>query len=200
MERFIIWAQGLAMTLGGPGLFALAFLDSSFFSLPEITDVIVIWMVMQHESLMVYYVAMTTFGSVVGCLLVYQAGYRGGEAVLCNWFSADRINRAFTKFHRHGLLALFVSSLLPPPAPFKIFVLMSGVARIPWLGFLTVVGIGRGLRYFIAGTLAVRYGDQAIEFLRNFGKPVFSVILLVLLVIGVGYTLWRRRSARLSRI
>ena len=125
MERFIVWAQGLAMTLGGPGLLALAFLDSSFFSLPEVTDVLVIWMVTQHESLMVYYVAMTTFGSVVGCLLVYAAGFRGGEAVLRNWFSADKINRAFSKFHRHGMLTLFVSALLPPPAPFKIFVLMS---------------------------------------------------------------------------
>ncbi|MAP40073.1 MAG: hypothetical protein CL879_10730 [Dehalococcoidia bacterium] len=199
MERFIVWAQGLAMTLGGPGLFALAFLDSSFFSLPEITDVLVIWMVTQHESLMVYYVAMTTFGSVVGCLLVYAAGFRGGEAVLRNWFSADKINRAFSKFHRHGMLTLFVSALLPPPAPFKIFVLMSGVARIPWLGFLTVVGIGRGLRYSIAGILAVRYGDQAIDFLRHFGKPVFSVLLLALLVFGVGYILWRRHSARVSR-
>tara|TARA_B100000929_G_scaffold128790_1_gene102023 strand:+ start:1757 stop:2359 length:603 start_codon:yes stop_codon:yes gene_type:complete len=199
MERFIVWAQGLAMALGGPGLFALAFLDSSFFSLPEITDVLVIWMVTQHESLMLYYVAMTTFGSVAGCFLVYAAGYRGGEAVLRNWFSADKIDRAFTKFHRHGMLTLFVSALLPPPAPFKIFVLMSGVARIPWTGFLTVVGIGRGLRYFIAGILAVRYGDQAIDFLRHFGKPVFSVLLLVLLVTGVGYILWRRHSARLSR-
>ena len=97
------------------------------------------------------------------------------------------------------MLALFVSALLPPPAPFKIFVLMSGVARIPWSGFLTVVGIGRGLRYLIAGILAVRYGDQAIDFLRHFGKPVFSLLLLVLLVIGVGYILWRRHSARLSR-
>jgi len=142
---------------------------------------------------------MTTIGSVAGCFLVYAAGYRGGEAVLRNWFSADKIDRAFTKFHRHGMLALFVSALLPPPAPFKIFVLMSGVARIPWSGFLTVVGIGRGLRYFIAGILAVRYGDQAIDFLRHFGKPVFSLLLLVLLVIGVGYILWRRHSARLSR-
>lgn len=195
MERFIVWAQGLAMALGGPGLFALAFLDSSFLSLPEITDVIVIWMVTQHKSLMVYYVAMTTLGSIVGCLLVYAAGYKGGEVVLRNWFSADKISRAFTKFHRHGMLALFVSALLPPPAPFKIFVLMSGVARMPWLGFLVIVSISRGIRYFIAGFLAIRYGDQAIDLLRHFGQPVFSVLLLVLLVTGVAYAVWRRLGA-----
>ena len=38
MGRIADWARGVALSLGAPGLWFIAFLDSSFLSLPEITD------------------------------------------------------------------------------------------------------------------------------------------------------------------
>ena len=71
MERFLNPLLELARNLGGPGLFLVAFLDSSFLSLPEINDLLIIWMVTRNEALMPYYATMATLGSVAGCLLLY---------------------------------------------------------------------------------------------------------------------------------
>ena len=192
MERFGVWVQGFAMSMGGPGLFFIAFLDSSFLSLPEINDILVIWMVTQRKELMLYYAAMATFGSLTGCLALYAIGRKGGEALLRRRFSAERLDRAFARFHRYGIFALLIPALLPPPAPFKVFVLMGGVARISLPSFTSAILIGRGARYLIEAWLAVRYGDRAIEFVQQNGKMMSLALALIALVGGVTYILWRR--------
>ena len=68
--------------LGGPGLFVVAFLDSSFMSLPQINDLLVVLMVTQHKERMPYYAAMATLGSVAGCYVIYYLAEKGGEAFL----------------------------------------------------------------------------------------------------------------------
>ena len=40
MRRIVDWVQAFALALGAPGLFVVAFLDSSFLSLPEINDLL----------------------------------------------------------------------------------------------------------------------------------------------------------------
>ena len=82
MQSFIKWVYGLALSLGGPGLFVVAFLDSSFISLPQINDLLVVLMVVRNKALMPYYAAMATAGSVAGCYVLYLIAERGGEAFL----------------------------------------------------------------------------------------------------------------------
>ncbi len=68
MRRFADWIQAVALSLGAPGLFIVAFLDSSFLSLPEINDLLLVIMVTQHKSRMVLYATSATLGSIAGCL------------------------------------------------------------------------------------------------------------------------------------
>ena len=82
MRSFITWLHGIALTLGGPGLFAVAFLDSSFISLPQINDILVVLMVIEHKERMLYYALMATAGSVAGCLAIYYLAEKGGETFL----------------------------------------------------------------------------------------------------------------------
>ena len=69
MGRFVHGIQALAMTMGAPGIFLVAFLDSSILSLPEIADILVIYMVTTHRSLFLLYVASATVGSLAGSLI-----------------------------------------------------------------------------------------------------------------------------------
>ena len=193
-EAFASWLEGVASSLGGPGLFVVAFLDSSFLSLPEINDVLVVLMVTRDKVRMPYYAAMATMGSVTGCLVLYGLGRRGGEAIVRERVTGPRLETAMRLFRRFGALAIIVPALLPPPAPFKVFVLLSGVVRVPWLRFCGAVAVGRGIRYFGEGLLAVRYGDQAIEFLRGNGLLVSSVLAVLMLVSCGAYVLMRWRS------
>ncbi len=194
MSRIVNWLEALTSSLGGPGLFAVAFLDSSFLSLPEINDVLVVVMVTQDEALMPYYAGMATLGSICGCLVLYGLGRKGGEAILRRRFSVSRLERALALFQRFGVLAVIVPALMPPPAPFKVFVLLSGVAKVPALTFSGAVAVGRGMRYFGEGALAVRYGDQAIELLRENGPLVFLGVAVVVLIGCGAYSLARQRG------
>ena len=144
---------------------------------------------------MPYYAAMATLGSITGCLVLYVLGRKGGEAILQKRFSGPRVEKAMGLFRRFGVLAIIVPALLPPPAPFKVFVLLSGVTRVPWPRFCGAVAVGRGVRYFGEGLLAVRYGDEAVELLRANG-PLVSLVLAVVVLLGVGtYILMRRATA-----
>ena len=199
MRGFVDWIQTTALALGAPGLFIVGFLDSSFLSLPEINDLLVIWMVTQHKSRLVLYAGAATLGSIAGCMVLYYLGRKGGDAFVRKRFSGDRVDRALDVVRRNGVMAVLIPSLLPPPAPFKIFVLLAGVAGITAPRFAIAIGIGRGLRYFAEGLLAVRYGDQAMEYLQNNLRTV-SLAIVGLLAFGlIGYLLWNAAKARKSR-
>ena len=191
MGKFVDWIQALALGLGAPGLFLAAIADSSFLSLPEVVDILLIWMVTQHKSRMLLYASSATLGSVVGCLLLYALG-RKGDQFIARRFSAARVERALGAFRRFGMLAVLIPSLLPPPMPFKIFVLLAGAAGITTGRFVMAIAVGRGIRYFGEGLLAVWYGDQAMQFLQANGRTV-SLSLAVLLAAALGgYLLWQK--------
>lgn len=192
MRRVADWLQAAALSLGAPGLFIVAFLDSSFLSLPEINDLLLVIMVTEHPSRMVLYAASATLGSIGGCLALYYIGRKGGDAFVRKRFHAATVDRALATVQRYGLLAVLIPSLLPPPAPFKIFVLLAGVAGIGVWKFVVALAIGRGTRYFGEGLLAVWYGEQAIDFLRENAAAV-SLVLVGLLVAGLAAYLIRRR-------
>jgi membrane protein YqaA with SNARE-associated domain len=196
MKSFLASIQSFALGLGGPGLFLIAFLDSSFLSLPQINDLLIIWMVTRQPERMVYYAIMATLGSVAGCTVMYYIGRKGGQAILRKRFKDSQVTRGLELFQRYGVLAVIVPALLPPPAPFKIFVILAGVAGVPLPKFWFAVAAGRGLRYFAEGVLAVQYGREALTFVQTHGRTLSIVVALTVLVGAVLYVFWRRRASR----
>jgi membrane protein YqaA with SNARE-associated domain len=193
MKRLVSWVQGFALALGGPGLFVIALLDSSFLSFPEVVDLLIIVFVTQHKERMIYYASLATLGSIAGCFLLYYVGVKGGEAFVRRRFHEAHVDRALALFQKHGLLSVIVPSLLPPPVPFKPFVLIAGIARVRPLDFLLAVAVGRGIRYFGEGFLALLYGDRAAEFLKNNAQPVSLVLAAVALLGGAGWIWFKSR-------
>ena len=193
MQSFIAWIYGIAVSLGGPGVFIIAFLDSSFISLPQINDILVVLMVSRHKSWMPYYAAMATLGSVAGCYAIYYLAERGGEAFLKKRLKQTHMDRALGLYRRHGLLALMVPALLPPPAPFKLFVLAAGLARVRPLSFVAAIAVARGARYLALGLLTVYYGDFALELMRTRGREIAVWIVAFILTAAAAWWLWSRR-------
>jgi len=185
--------------MGAPGLYLVAFLDSSFLSLPEITDLLVIWMVTRSPQRMLLYVAAATIGSLTGCLLMYFLGRKGGDALIRKRFATASVERAMAAFQRYGVMVVLIPAILPPPAPFKIFVLLAGVAGISPGKFAAAIVIGRGARYLTLGILAVEYGERAMAYVEENGLQV-AIIVVGLLVAGlVGYLVWTKAQAAKSR-
>ncbi len=188
------------VSLGGPGLFFIALADSSFLSLPEGNDIlIVVLSTGQSWQLMTYYVVMTTLGSICGCAVLYSVGRRGG-AFLRKRLKEERMKEMEDLYRKWGVWAVAIPSVLPPPTPFKIFVLSAGLFRLPFLQFLLSVAVGRSIRYFMWGILAVLYGELARDFLEQ-NLPVVGTVLFALFVTAmVGYAImWLRARRRAPR-
>ena len=198
MKRFLASIQGMAVALGGPGLFIIGYLDSSFLSFPEVSDLLIVGMVMRRPHLLVYYALMAALGSVLGCLTIYYIARKGGEAFLRKRFKGHHVDRGLKLFQKYGLLVLIVPALLPPPAPFKIFVLLAGVAAIPVWQFVTAIGIARIVRYGGEGLLAVWYGDRAFAFLHQHAKEAGLWLAGAALVLGGAWIAWQRSRARVT--
>jgi membrane protein YqaA with SNARE-associated domain len=199
MDRFVGRLRALALALGAPGLFLIAFLDSSFLSLPEIADILVVYMVTQHKHRMLLYVAATLLGSLTGCLVMYYIGLKGGDALVRRRFSGGSVDKARGAFRRHGIMAVLLPSLLPPPAPFKIFVLLAGAAGIHVTQFTLAIVIGRGARYLLLGLLAIEYGDRTMAFVGEHAVMVSLVTVGILAGGFVAYLLWTKAHAAKNR-
>ena len=198
MSRFLAWIQGFAVALGGPGLFVIALLDSSFLSFPDVTDVLIVVLVAKHPERFLWYTLLPTIGSIIGCYLLYSLAKRGGEAFLRKRLRERHVERAFAIFRKYGLFAVAIPSILPPPVPFKMFVLVAGAARVRTLDFLVAVTIGRGIRYIGEGVLALWYGEWALEFLRTNARAVSLWLGAIVATIAVVWMWWSRRQGRID--
>jgi len=178
----------LAIRLEGTLILLVALADSSFLTLPEVNDVlIVVLSAGKPWGRMLLNVLLTIVGSIIGCSLLYSVGRKGGSPLLKRTFSESAVQRAERFIARFGTLGLFVPSILPPPCPFKIFVLSAGVFRLGRLKFLTAVALGRTVRYLTWGILAVLYGEPVRAFVevnaRKVGVALFVTFVLVALLL-----------------
>ena len=190
VDRIEEWASGV----GGLGLFVVAALDSSFLSFPQVNDLLIIFLSTRTPVLMPYYAGMTTAGSLLGCFVLYEFARRGGEVFLRRRFSTARVERGLKLYQRYGLLAVVVPALLPPPIPFKLFVLLAGAAKVARWKFAVAVLVGRGIRYFGQGYLAVLYGERAAALVQEHGAAVGIALAVTALAIGIGYYLVKVRG------
>jgi membrane protein YqaA with SNARE-associated domain len=184
------WKQKIvafAGTLGAPGLFLISFLDSSVLTFPVINDLLLIELCIQHPARMPVYASMAALGSVLGCALLYFIARKGGEA----FFHRKAGKRGQVIRHwveRNGFGGMLVAALLPPPTPFKVFVLAAGVFRVPLWSFTSAIALARCFRYFGIGYLAMRYGSEALPYL---GQHKLQVVAIVVLLVAVSYALSR---------
>jgi membrane protein YqaA with SNARE-associated domain len=167
LQRVVAWILPLAEQLGAPGLAIIAFLDSSFLSLPQVGDALIVALTIQHPERWFLYSGATTLGSTAGCFVLYSIARKGGEAFLRRQFSEKQIERGLGLFRRHGLLAVVVPAMLPPPTPFKLFVLLAGVAGVRPAAFVIGIAVGRAFRFGAEGWLAYKYGSQATQYIQE---------------------------------
>lgn len=194
-EQVVAVIQPWAEQYGAAGLTVLAIVDSSFIPLPQVTDTLLIGLTIAHPSRAALYALSTTFGSVVGCYLLFAVGRKGGEAFLRSRFHERHIDRGLALISQHGWLAVAVPSLMPPPTPFKLFVILAGVAGLRPATFAMAILVGRGARYSAEAWLAYAYGARAVAFV-NERLPVFLAATAATIVVGGVALMWWRRRRR----
>lgn len=169
------------ITFGAFGLFTVALLDSTFVPLPSSADALMLILTTAHPSWMLLYAFMATAGSAIGCWVLYLVSRRAGARALKR-FSERKQQRVKELIERYDVIAVLVATLLPPPFPFKLFVVSAGVFRFSLVRFMIAIVVGRAFRFLLEGYFAVRYGAEAKEILAKYypwiGLGVVAAIVL----------------------
>jgi membrane protein YqaA with SNARE-associated domain len=188
-QKVVAFATGL----GAPGLFLISFLDSSVLTFPIINDLLLIELSIEHPARMPLYALMAALGSVLGCVALFFIAEKGGEA-LFHKHAGDRAHAIRHWVVQNGFWGMLFAALLPPPTPFKVFVVAAGVFEMRLASFASSIGLARLIRYFGIGFLAIRYGNDALPFLKQHkGSVALVIVVLVVASYGLSRLILRHR-------
>jgi len=198
-ERYTAFVWGVLKPLGPWGVFGIAFVDAAFMGIPM--DPVVAGYVWADRSHFWMYILMASAGSALGSLPLYLIGYKGGELLLAKRISKERMQRMRDRFERQEFFALMIPSMLPPPAPFKLFVLSAGVFEMHVTAFLGAIFLGRMLRFSILTALVLLFGPQVISLVGNMFREHLGVSIAVLVgIVVLIYVLYRLLRAPVVEI
>lgn len=182
LDKLRDWFLAFTSAFGGAGIFCVSFLDSSVLTFPVATDLLIIQLSVKHPARMPFYALMATVGSLGGCVLLYYLAKKGGEAMFRR-SAGHRAARIRGWLDRNDFLSVAIPSVLPPPMPFKVFIIAAGVFQMKLRTFVIALLLARGFRYFAEGILAVKYGEDAWRLLKE-NRLEFVGVLLVLMFLS----------------
>jgi uncharacterized membrane protein YdjX (TVP38/TMEM64 family) len=86
--------------------------------------------------------------------------------------------------------------MLPPPTPFKAFVLASAVAEMSISHFLLAIFFGRFVRFTALAALVIYLGPGAVGTIRIFFSHHFHWLVLIAIAGVATWLIVRRRTSR----
>ncbi|HVP54556.1 MAG TPA: VTT domain-containing protein [Candidatus Eisenbacteria bacterium] len=193
LAKWSHWILAVLTPLGVWGIMGFAFVDAAFFGMP--LDPIVAGYAYAAPRRFLLLSVLAAIGSALGSIVIYSIGYKGGEVLLVKRMGQARFNKIQASFERHEFLALMLPSMLPPPTPFKLFVLAAGVAEMRFSHFLAAIFFGRFLRFSLESVLVIYFGPEIVGF---FGSVIHHHARLGIAVVAVlalvGWWIWRVRK------
>ncbi len=177
-------------------MLVIAALDGAFLGLP--VDAVVASYVYQDRGRFVLYALMASAGSALGSIVIYVIGYKGGEELLRKRIPPARFAKIHAAFDKHPFWSLMLPAMLPPPTPFKLFVLAAAVSEMGFLRFLLAIFSGRLVRFIVLGVLTIKFGPNVVHWL---GTLFLQHYYLLLEAIIAGLLVWwvlRRRKRKIT--
>jgi len=196
LKKYTAWIWKVLAPLGPWGVFAIAAVDGSLLGMP--VDAVVAGYVYNDRPHFLFYVVMASAGSTLGSLVIYAIGYFGGETFLRKRIPEERFAKIHASFERHEFWAVMFPAMLPPPTPFKLFVLAASAFEMRFMHFLAAVFAGRFVRFFVLAVLTIEFGPQVVHLVGAMAKQHLGWILATvaggLLLTGLIWRSQRRRK------
>ncbi|NOZ80690.1 MAG: DedA family protein [DPANN group archaeon] len=191
INALVSWTQTTFAPLGAPGLFILAFMESSFFPIPP--DVLLIVLVLGQPALWLWYALVATLGSAIGGVFGYGIGYVGEEAILRRMVKPEKIAKVHRLFNRYEAWAIFIAGFTP--IPYKVFTIAAGVFYIDLKKFVIASVLSRGLRFFLVAFFVSFFGESMVTFINDYFDMLSVVVVSVALI---GYLLYRKMNRKMN--
>ena len=193
MNKVVLLFKTYLLPLGAFGIFSMTFLDSTFVPMPQLMDLTFIGFCLARRAMIPIYCLAATSGSVAGCFLLFSLSRRGSKFVRSR---LGRSRKAFDVIGRYGATTLVVASLMPPPFPFKLFIIAAGMFPISSIRFILALALGRGFRFVFEGAFAYLYGDVVIEYMQKDFARMSLMLAGIILVVTIASYLVKRRFLR----
>jgi membrane protein YqaA with SNARE-associated domain len=188
------------ITLGPFGLLLLGTLDSSFLFFPLGNDLLLVVLTTRHHNWMLLYALMATIGSVLGCFITDVVSRKGGEAGLKGRVKERQLKYVQRQLDKRAWFVLALASIMPPPFPFTVFVIVAAALRYSRVRLLGTIAVARLVRFLVEGALAVHFGPRILKMAQ---APWVEGLVLFIVVISIGGSAWSIvtwiRRARSSR-
>ena len=182
---------------GAAGVFGVALLDSCPFPLPIPGSTDLLILILGASGEWPWLLALCgVAGSVIGGLITWGTGKKGGEAMLDHYMKQRRRERISRWIRGHGIRSVILAALLPPPIPLLPFLLTAGALGVTKKQLIIALSLGRGVRYGAEAALAILYGDAILGFWRKYLAGYSHIILytfLGLLAAGILFGIWKWR-------
>jgi len=190
LRRYTRFIRSALLPLGPWGVLGIAFVDAAFLGVP--LDPVVAGWVYADQHRWWLYVFMAAVGSAMGSVVLWFAGLKGGEPFLEKRFGRRRVEQMRDRFAEQEFIALAGAAMLPPPAPFKLFILSAGVFDMRLGNFLLAILVGRTLRFTVVSFLTIRFGPQIVNLAVLVVRRHLALLLLALAILIAMYLLIRR--------
>lgn len=194
LTRYTAFLWALLKPLGVWGVFLIATLDGAAVGLPM--DLIVAGYVYKNPKLFLLYTILASAGSAAGSSILYVVGYFGGEKLLRKRMSPERFEKIHRSFDRHEFWALMFPAMLPPPTPFKLFVLAAAVFEMDFVHFVLAIFSGRFVRFLLLSLLTIKFGP---EFARVLGQHFVWVVVAIAAAGAIGWLIWWKKKHRRAK-
>jgi membrane protein YqaA with SNARE-associated domain len=192
LARYTAWILGLMKLFGIWGVFVIAFADSALLGMP--VDFVVATYVYRDRGRLLLYIAMASLGSALGSIPLYILGYLGGEKVLRKRISEERFLKIHRSFEQHEFWALMFPGMLPPPLPFKVFVLGAAVFEMRFRDFLVAIFLGRFVRFLVLSVLVLWFGPEIVELFGGVVKQHWGLVVGAIVAGACVWLVMRRRG------
>lgn len=176
-----VWTWTLR--LGGIGLILVGLVDNSVVPIPGGMDLFVVLLSARSKNLWLYYWLMAVAGAMLGGYLTYRIASKGGKEGLEKRVGKRRAAKVYKRFEKSGFSTLLIGSLLPPPFPLVPVLMAAGVLQYPPKKFLSALGAGRAIRFFILAYLGRLYGTSILSWLGRYYRP-FLYVLIAAAILG----------------
>ena len=167
----------------------VSFVESSFFPIPP--DIMIVPMVISKKKDFIKIFFISTIFSVLGGILGYFLGalfFDVGIQIMSFYGYEDKLtNIKNNLLNSEGFYAwlgiLFLAGFTP--LPYKVFTIASGLISFNILIFISISLISRGLRFFIVAYLSYKFGNFFTEFMNKYGSKWFTVIGILIVIVGI---------------
>ena len=170
-------------------LAVVSFIESSFFPIPP--DVMIIPMVISKKNDFIKIFVITTIFSVIGGMFGYLIGaffFDFGSYIMNFYGYENKLSHIKNNLTNSGgfyawLSILFLAGFTP--LPYKVFTIASGLIGFNFFIFILISLVSRGLRFFLVSYLSYKFGYLFTKFMDKHGSKWFTIIGILVVVIGI---------------